>query len=94
MKPLTLEELKERGFNLSILECKYFREVEMWQTILVLIYPYWNVNTVAEFNALLAALVLIYPYWNVNVGGSIETFNNADGFNLSILECKCISAVM
>ena len=32
----------------------------------VLIYPYWNVNTVLFACFSVVTRVLIYPYWNVN----------------------------
>jgi len=32
----------------------------------LLIYPYWNVNTDTELYNLASYLLLIYPYWNVN----------------------------
>ena len=36
--------LGERSFNLSILECKLNAMIVNAVTVLVLIYPYWNVN--------------------------------------------------
>ena len=55
-----------RGFNLSILECKFDAEVCDFILDSVLIYPYWNVNAVARIAVNCGARVLIYPYWNVN----------------------------
>ena len=36
------------GFNLSILECKFIKGRADNPVVLVLIYPYWNVNTDSE----------------------------------------------
>ena len=38
-------KLVDKGFNLSILECKYGQFNRIYPIRYVLIYPYWNVNT-------------------------------------------------
>ena len=38
-------------------------------TVLVLIYPYWNVNDGYSRKGKAGRHVLIYPYWNVNFKG-------------------------
>ena len=58
--------------------------------VVVLIYPYWNVNVGKEGTSITASMVLIYPYWNVN-DIFVEKPEFRASFNLSILECKCRS---
>ena len=53
-------------FNLSILECKCTVAFRSSERHLVLIYPYWNVNTYNPQGLRILPKVLIYPYWNVN----------------------------
>ena len=47
--------------------CKSLRN-----SLLVLIYPYWNVNADVMRIRLSAGTVLIYPYWNVNVVAIVQ----------------------
>ena len=62
--------------------------VDFFKVIVVLIYPYWNVNEIKYFVQFADRNVLIYPYWNVNHDFVLvpELFDTR--FNLSILECK------
>ena len=75
------------AFNLSILECKFWRFKLYIQTVKLLISPYWNVNTDTIDKLVPPLALLISPYWNVNFEITLK-YNALKPFNLSILECK------
>ena len=38
----------------------------LFNSLSLLIYPYWNVNSVIRTSSASFTALLIYPYWNVN----------------------------
>ena len=56
--------------------------------MIILIYPYWNVDFYKRFLEQLNSRILIYPYWNVDFGDNVVNDAGTIYFNLSILECR------
>ena len=40
--------------------------VHQFQTLPILIYPYWNVDNRKTTDEEASLIILIYPYWNVD----------------------------
>ena len=83
-----MELRTEKGFNLNLLECKFFKISKRLFWRRVLISTYWNVNATNPSKSYFICTVLISTYWNVNRVGDVHWQQKNISFNLNLLECK------
>ena len=76
------------GFNLNLLECKFWGCCSDEEKLSVLISTYWNVNQGCGPQRCRPQLVLISTYWNVNLLDDYSQRLSQESFNLNLLECK------